>query len=104
MDMAPSKAINELKATIKAIAVPGKGLLAADESTGTISKRFSALNISCTEETRRNYRELLFTTPLIAKYISGVILYEETLNQKSSQGISFPKLLAQQDIIPGIKV
>lgn len=99
-----SRTINELRSTINAIAVSGKGLLAADESTATISKRFNALNISCTDESRRKYRELLLTTPSLEKYISGVILYEETLSQKSTQGISFPELLMQRKIIPGIKV
>lgn len=100
----PSTVINELKSTIKNLAIPGKGLLAADESTGTISKRFNALNISCTEESRRKYRELLLTTPSLEKYISGVILYEETLYQKSTQGVDFSELLLQKKIIPGIKV
>lgn len=104
MAFASSVVINELRLTINAIAVPGKGILAADESTGTISKRFNALNIDCTEESRRNYRELLLTTPSLAKYISGVILFEETLYQKSTQGISFPELLIKNKIIPGIKV
>ncbi len=96
--------INELQSTITAMAIPGKGLLAADESTGTISKRFDALNIPSTEETRREYRELLLATPQIEKYISGVILFEETLFQKTSQGISFSQLLVQKGIVPGIKV
>jgi len=96
--------IEELKSTITELSAPGKGLLAADESTGTISKRFSALNIPCTEETRRDYRELLLTAPGISKYISGVILYEETLAQKTSQNISFSEILQKQSIVPGIKV
>jgi fructose-bisphosphate aldolase class I len=96
--------MKDLQSTIAAIAVPGKGILAADESTGTITKRFSALNIACTEETRRAYRELLFTTPEIEKYIAGVILFEETLTQKTTQGIAFPELLSKKGIIPGIKV
>ncbi len=104
MTINSSQVINELKSTIKAIVVQGKGLLAADESTGTISKRFNALNIASTEESRRNYRELLFTTPALEKYISGVILFEETLYQKASQGITFPELLIKNQIIPGIKV
>ncbi len=99
-----SSTVKELKSTIQALTTPGKGILAADESTPTITKRFSALNIPSTEETRRDYRELLFTTPQIEKNISGVILFDETLNQKSSQGIPFPELLAKQGIIPGIKV
>lgn len=95
---------SQLKSTIEAIVIPGKGLLAADESTGTITKRFNALNITCTEQTRRLYRELLFTTPNLEKYISGVILFEETLYQKSRQGISFPELLMSKQIVPGVKV
>lgn len=95
---------DELQKTISAIAAAGKGILAADESTGTITKRFEALQIACTEESRRRYRELLFTTPHIAQYISGVILYEETLFQKASDGSTFPELLNKQGIIPGIKV
>lgn len=100
----PSQIIEELKTTVDAMASKGKGLLAADESSATIAKRFEALNIPCTEETRRNYRELLLATPGIEKYISGVILFEETLTQKTSQGITFPDLLKKQGIIPGIKV
>lgn len=95
---------HELEKTMKALTQKGKGLLAADESTGTITKRFSALNIPCTEDTRRDYRELLITTPNIDQFISGVILYEETLNQKSKNGIPFPELLIQKNIVPGIKV
>lgn len=104
MNSESSVTMNELKSTIKTITEPGKGILAADESTGTITKRFDALNIACTEETRREYRELLLTTPMLSQYISGVILYEETLYQKSTQGISFPELLTQCGIVPGIKV
>lgn len=100
----PAKIKSELEATIQKLAVPGKGLLAADESTGTITKRFTALNIPCTEETRKAYRELLMTTPMISKFISGVILYEETLNQKTSEGANFAALLEKQGIVPGIKV
>ncbi len=100
----PEQTIQELKNTIETLASKGKGLLAADESTATISKRFAVLNIPCTEETRREYRELLLTTPGIEKYISGVILFEETLGQKSSKGVAFPELLNKQGIVPGIKV
>ncbi len=99
-----SKLINELESTIKAIVVPGKGLLAADESINTISKRFNVLNINCTEESRRDYRELLFTTPNLEEYISGVILFEETLNQKTSKNIPFPVLLEDKHLVTGIKV
>ncbi len=94
----------DLKATIAKLAMPGKGLLAADESTATITKRFEALGIHSTEESRRDYRELLLTTTGLQKYISGVILYEETLNQKTHDGIAFAKLLEGLDIVPGIKV
>lgn len=94
----------ELAKTIQQMASPGKGLLAADESTPTITKRFTALGIPCNEQTRHDYREMLLSTPDINKYISGVILYEETLNQKTSQGNSFAELLMQQNIVPGIKV
>jgi fructose-bisphosphate aldolase class I len=104
MGTLPSNIVSELQSTIITLASSGKGLLAADESTGTILKRFEPLNIPCTEETRRDYRELLLTTPDIEKYISGVILFEETLSQKTSQGVSFPELLTKQGIVPGIKV
>lgn len=96
--------INELRATVLAIAQPEKGILAADESTATILKRFSALNIPCTEESRKAYRELLFSSPDIEKYISGVILYEETLHQKPSTSESFSELLSKHGILVGIKV
>lgn len=96
--------IKELQETISQMAAPGKGLLAADESTATITKRFDALKIPCTEATRRDYRELLLTTEKIERYISGVILYEETLNQSVSNGEPFAKVLEQQGIVPGIKV
>lgn len=96
--------LTELQDTIQKMATSGKGLLAADESTATIAKRFEALEIPCTEQTRRDYREMLLTTPNIANYISGVILFEETLTQKTSKGILFPELLNQLGIVPGIKV
>lgn len=94
----------ELAKTISDLVVPGKGILAADESTGTITKRFQTIRVESTEESRREYRELLFTTEDLAKYISGVILYEETLNQKTKAGIPFPQLLESIGIVPGIKV
>lgn len=93
-----------LKNTIDAIAVKGKGILAADESTATITKRFNALNIVCDEDSRRAYRELLMTTPHFSEYVAGVILYEETLFQKTSSGQLFPELLQSLGVIPGIKV
>lgn len=96
--------MNELESTISKIAVKGKGILAADESTATITKRFEAVGIESTEETRRMYREILMTTPDISQFIAGVILFEETLNQKTSQGIPFPESLKKSGIVPGIKV
>lgn len=95
---------NELEETILKLATKGKGLLAADESTPTIGKRFMPLNIPNTEENRKNYREMLLTTTGIEEYISGVILFEETLEQKTGKGQSFPELLNQKGIVPGIKV
>jgi fructose-bisphosphate aldolase class I len=83
---------------------PGRGILAADESTGTIKKRFDAIKVENTEENRRTYREMLFTAPAIAEHISGVIMYDETLRQKTRAGVPFPELLAKQGIVPGIKV
>ncbi|WP_025899223.1 class I fructose-bisphosphate aldolase [Sneathiella glossodoripedis] len=82
----------------------GKGILAADESTGTITKRFDSIGVQSTEETRRDYRELLFTADGISNYISGVILYDETIRQTASNGITLAQILTDQGIIPGIKV
>lgn len=96
--------IKELKATIDQIAVSGKGILAADESTPTITKRFQAVGIESTEDTRRAYRELLMLTPGVNQYIAGVILFEETLNQTTSTGKLFPQALEAAGIVPGIKV
>src|SRR3989475_12198311 len=96
--------MNELETTARALVAEGKGILAADESTGTIKKRFDSIGIESTEETRRAYRELLFTTPGTEEFISGVILYDETIRQSASDGTPFPKLLASKGIIPGIKV
>lgn len=88
----------------KALVADGRGILAADESTGTIKKRFDSINVESTEETRRAYREMLFTTPGAEDAISGVILYDETLRQSAADGTPFAKLLAGKGIIPGIKV
>uniref|UniRef100_A0A915IFG6 Fructose-bisphosphate aldolase n=1 Tax=Romanomermis culicivorax TaxID=13658 RepID=A0A915IFG6_ROMCU len=94
-----------LKSVAEAIVAPGKGILAADESTGTIGKRFAKINLENTEENRRKYRQLLFKTDaLVSKNISGVILYEETLRQKTDDGVRFADLLTKKGIIPGIKV
>ncbi|NNM58772.1 MAG: fructose-bisphosphate aldolase class I [Legionellales bacterium] len=95
---------NELKQTVIEIAARGKGILAADESSGTIAKRFASINLDSTEESRRDYREMLFTTPGLADYISGVILYEETLGQKAQDGRLLADILRKSNIIPGIKV
>lgn len=94
----------ELMATAKAIARPGFGILAADESTGTIGKRFAPINVENIEPNRRTYRELLFTSPDIEKYISGVIMFEETLDQATKDGKNFVELLKEKNIVPGIKV
>ena len=94
----------ELESTARALVAEGKGILAADESDGTIKKRFDSIGIESTEETRRAYRELLFTTEGNGEYISGVILFDETIRQSSSDGTPFPKLLDSKGIIPGIKV
>ncbi|SEL23779.1 class I fructose-bisphosphate aldolase [Nitrosovibrio tenuis] len=96
--------IDELKSVARAIVAKQKGILAADESNPTIKKRFDSVGVESTEENRRQYRELLFTTPGIERYISGVILFDETLRQSSSNGIPFAKLLSNRGIIPGIKV
>ena len=81
-----------------------RGLLAADESTSTIGKRFTTIKLESTEENRRLYREMLFTTPGATDHISGVILYDETLRQKTQDGVPFPAYLAKLGMIPGIKV
>jgi fructose-bisphosphate aldolase class I len=90
--------------TARALVAPGKGFLAADESGGTIQKRFAPIGVESTEEHRRAYRELLFTTPGAEEYISGVILFDETIRQSAADGTSFPELLAAKGIMPGIKV
>ncbi|MFH1502583.1 MAG: class I fructose-bisphosphate aldolase [Candidatus Eisenbacteria bacterium] len=95
---------NALERTAQDLVAPGKGILAADESTGTIKKRFDGIGVESTEETRRDYREILFTTAGAEKHISGVILFDETLRQSSSDGTPFPELLAGKGIVPGIKV
>ncbi len=86
------------------LVAPSKGILAADESTGTIKKRLESINVDCTEETRRDYREMLFTADGLSDYISGVILYDETLRQSAKDGRRLADVLKDQGIIPGIKV
>src|SRR5918997_2113775 len=94
----------ELQATAKALVAEGKGILAADESDGTIKKRFDSIGVESSEEARRAYRDLLFTTPGAEEFISGVILYDETIRQSTVDGTAFPELLSSKGVIPGIKV
>jgi fructose-bisphosphate aldolase class I len=93
-----------LEETARALVAPGKGILAADESTGTIEKRLKSIDVVSTEEKRRDYREMLFTTPGIGDHISGVILYDETIRQSTRDGVPFTKVLQDAGVIPGIKV
>jgi fructose-bisphosphate aldolase, class I len=95
---------NELHETAKALVAEGKGILAADESDSTIKKRFDSIGVESTEETRRAYRDLLFTTDGVEEFISGVILFDETIRQTTEDGTPFPELLSSKGIIPGIKV
>ena len=94
----------ELEQTARELVAEGKGILAADETVPTLTKRFDALKITSTEDSRRTYREMFFTTPGAAAFISGVIMYDETIRQKNAAGISLAEVLSKQGIIPGIKV
>jgi fructose-bisphosphate aldolase class I len=94
----------ELQTTIRNLVQPGKGILAADESLPTIAKRFKAIGVESTTENRRAYRSLLFSTPGAGEFISGVILFEETLGQTSDDGTLLPEVLTRQGIVPGVKV
>jgi fructose-bisphosphate aldolase class I len=96
--------MSELHETAVALVAPGKGILAADESTGTITRRFADVGVESTEENRRAYRELLFTTPGAEESISGAILFDETIRQSTADGTPFPELLRSRGVIPGIKV
>jgi fructose-bisphosphate aldolase class I len=96
--------VQQLEETARGLVAEGRGILAADESDGTIKKRFDSIGVESTEETRRGYRDLLFTTDGAEEYISGVILFDETIRQSSADGTPFPKLLESKGIIPGIKV
>jgi len=96
--------VSELAKVAQAMVAPGRGILAADESTGTIGKRFQGIQVENNEEHRRAYRDMLFTAKALGEHISGVILYDETLRQKSADGTPFPVLLQRQGVIPGIKV
>jgi fructose-bisphosphate aldolase class I len=93
-----------LAKTAGALVAPGRGILAADESFGTIEKRFDSINIETTEEARRAYREILFTTEGVEEFISGVILFDESIRHSTAGGVPFPKLLADRGIVPGVKV
>ena len=95
---------SELARVAKAMVAKNKGILAADESTGTIKKRFDGIKLESTEEHRRQYRELLFTAAGAAEWISGVILYDETIRQKTKDGTPFPEYLTKRGMLPGIKV
>ncbi len=96
--------IDELETVAQAMVAPGKGIIAIDESTGTIGKRFQAVGVESTEENRRAYREMLLTTPGLGDHISGAILYDETIRQSTAGGEPFTKVMRQAGIIPGIKV
>ena len=96
--------IGELTDTARALVAPAKGILAADESTNTIKRRFDSINVESTEQSRRDYREMLFRTPGANEFISGVILYDETLRQRGADGTPIVSILQEQGIIPGIKV
>jgi fructose-bisphosphate aldolase class I len=98
------RSLAQLNETARALVAPGKGILAADESTGTIKKRFDSISLESTEDNRRAYREMLFTTPSLGDHISGVILYDETIRQNASTGTSLTKILQDNGMIPGIKV
>jgi fructose-bisphosphate aldolase, class I len=96
--------IKELNEVARALVAPGKGILAADESGGTIKKRFDSIKVESTEDNRRDYREMLFRTEGAADHVSGVILFDETIRQKAADGTPLVELLEKQGIIPGIKV
>jgi fructose-bisphosphate aldolase, class I len=96
--------MSDLHEIAEALVAEGKGILAADESSGTIKKRFDSISVESTEENRRAYRDLLFTTEGAEEFISGVILYDETIRQSSADGTPFPRLLESKGMIPGIKV
>jgi len=95
---------DDLVSTARAMVAPGKGILAADESTGTITKRFRGIGVDSTETNRRDYRELLFRTPGFEEYVSGVILFDETLRQKAADGVPLVEVIRAAGVIPGIKV
>jgi fructose-bisphosphate aldolase class I len=96
--------IEQLAETAQAMVAPGKGIIAIDESSSTIAKRFAGVGIENTEENRRRYRELLLTTPKLSEHVSGAILYDETIRQKTKDGVPFAQYMVSQGMIPGIKV
>jgi fructose-bisphosphate aldolase class I len=96
--------VSELASVAQQLVAKGKGILAADESSGTIKKRLASVNVESTEETRRTYRDLLFTTDGMEEFISGVIMFDETIRQATEDGVPFPKVLSDKGVIPGIKV
>src|ERR1700691_3573713 len=97
--------LTELNKVAEGMVAPGRGILAADESTGTIKKRFDALGVESTPDSRRDYREMLFrSTEPMSKYIAGVILYDETIRQNAKDGTPLVKLIAKAGSLPGIKV
>lgn len=96
--------IEQLAETARAMVAPGKGIIAIDESAGTCQKRFDAVGVDCTEENRRAYRELLLTAPNANEYLSGAILFDETIRQKTKDGVPFAKYMMDNGMIPGIKV
>ena len=95
---------SDLEAVAAALVAKDKGILAADESTGTIKRRFEKIQLESTTENHRTYREMLFTTPGAAQWISGVIMFDETIRQKTREGVPFAQYLSQQGVLPGIKV
>ncbi|WP_047864213.1 class I fructose-bisphosphate aldolase [Rubrobacter aplysinae] len=99
-----AKDVSRLEGTAREMVAPRKGILAADESYGTINKRFTAVGIEDSEDNRRAYREMLFTADGVGNYLSGVIMFDETIRQKSSDGRPFAKVLEEQGVLPGIKV
>jgi fructose-bisphosphate aldolase class I len=96
--------MDAMRETARELVAAGKGILAADESTGTIEKRFDQIGVASTEENRRAYRQMLFTTPGVGDHISGAILYDETIRQATDEGIPFTEVLEKAGVIPGIKV
>ena len=96
--------IEQLAETAQAMVAPGKGIIAIDESSATCKKRFDGVGIECTEETRRNYREMLLTAPNLSDHISGAILYDETIRQSTRAGVPFTRVMLDNGILPGIKV